>query len=307
MSLDKCLEDLREVENHLDLTRLIELSGLTSDELEQFIITWKDLESTRKLQIVNAMVELAEDSAELDFSYVFRSCLKDTDDEVREKAIAGLWEEEDRNLIPELIKLLENDHIVSVRSAAATALGKFIELDQSGKLLSKDSTTVKESLMNIMKNENENLDVRRRSLEALAPLNTTDIKEYIEWAYTSDDVPLKCSAIYAMGHTGETEWLPFIVEGLTNVNPPVQYESANACGMLGEEEPVPHLISLLEEDDLEVQRAAIKALGEIGGIPAQKALKRCLEIGDISVEEDTHEALNNIDVIDDTDSFNFNS
>lgn len=307
MSLAKCLEGLSEVEDPLDFTYLIELSGLTSAELDQFIITWKDLESTRKLHIVNSMVELAEDNAKLDFSYVFRSCLKDTDGEVREKAIVGLWEDEDRNLIPELVKLLKNDHTVSVRSAAATALGKFIELDQGGKLLSKDATTVKEALLYIMKDENANLDVRRRSLEALAPLNTTDIKEYIEWAYTSHDIRLKCSAIYAMGHTGETEWLPFIVEGLNSKNPPVQYESANACGILGEEEPIPHLISLLEEDDLEVQKAAVRALGDIGGIIAQKALKRCLEIGGISLEEDAHDALDKIDIIDDTGDFNFNS
>ena len=307
MSFDKCLQDLEKLGQLLDFAYLTELSGLTPDELKKFHTTWKGLDSSRKLNILNALVELAEDNAELDFSSIFRSCLKDIDDTVREKAIAGLWEEEDRNLIPELLKLLQEDHSMSVRSAAATALGKFVELAEGGKLLSKDKATVKESLMDIMKDENENLDVRRRGLEALSPLNTPDIKEYIQWAYTSHDIRLKCSAIYAMGRTGETEWLPFIVEGLTSEIPPVQYEAANACGVLGEEEPVPHLINLLEEDDLEVQRSAVRALGEIGGILAQKALKQCIEIGDVSVADAAQEALDKIDTLDDPDSFKFNS
>ena len=59
------------------------------------------------------------------------------DPEVREKAIEGLWEDEDRLLISTLCDLTKDDPSPKVRAAAAMALGKFAILAQDGKLLEK--------------------------------------------------------------------------------------------------------------------------------------------------------------------------
>ena len=307
MSLDRCLQDIAEVGKPLRHVYLIELSSLTPQEMEKFLGTYSDITSERRREVVAALVELAEDNAELDFGAVFRACLKDPDDEVREKALSGLWEEEDRGLIPELLELLRSDPSHRVRSAAATALGTFVELAAEGKLLSKDREMVKEYLMQVLKDSEEPLDVRRRGLEALAPLNTGEIREYIRWAYNSPQAELQCSAFYAMGRSGEADWLPLVLRGLSSEDPSVRYEAVNACGVLGEEEAIPHLIRLLEEDDLEVQLATIQALGEIGGPLAKKALKRCIRTGDASVEEVAMAALEKVEVLEDPLAFKFNT
>ena len=93
------------------------------------------------------------------------------------------------------------------------------------------------------------MDVRRRSLEALAPFNTEDINQLVAWAYESDDISLKASSIFAMGRTGEVSWLPLLIRELQSPEPAIRYETANACGELAEEDAVPHLITLLEDDD----------------------------------------------------------
>ena len=54
------------------------------------------------------MVELAEDNPELDFSAVFKLCLKEQDEEVLENAMEGLWEHEDRSVINGLINVLHS-------------------------------------------------------------------------------------------------------------------------------------------------------------------------------------------------------
>ena len=119
---------------------------------------------------------MAEDNAELDFSSIFRLCFKDPDDVVRQKAITGLWEFEDRSLILSLIELLNSDSSGHVRASAASALGKFAALAQDGKILSKDGELVKACLIKALQDKKEWLEVRRRALEAAAPFNTPDVK-----------------------------------------------------------------------------------------------------------------------------------
>jgi HEAT repeat protein len=255
--------------------------------------------------VVSRLVELAEENAELDFTGVFKACLKDPDEEVREKAIEGLWEFEDRSLIPTLLELLKGDPSERVRASAATALGKFASLAQEGKLLSRDGERVLESLLEVLQSEEEPLEVRRRALEGVAPFNTPKVKDYIRWAYNSQELKLRCSAIFAMGRSGELSWLPFITKELKNPSPAIRYEAANACGELGNVEAVPHLIPLLQDDDWQVQVSAARALGEIGGPLAKKALKRCIKDADDILREAATEALENIEAMEDPLSFKY--
>ena len=89
-----------------------------------------------------------------------------------EKAIEGLWEYDDRSVLPGLIQVLSSEQGPAARAAAAAALGKFAALAQEGGLLSRDAQCVREQLTAILENAAENPEVRRRSLEAVAPFNT---------------------------------------------------------------------------------------------------------------------------------------
>ena len=303
--MESSLEQIGEESTPVSLTVLTELSDLSPAELGRFARVWFKASLERKLKVVESLVSVAEDNAELDFSAVLRVCLKDPNDTVREKAISGLWEFEDRSLITVLVELLKSDRSAQVKASAATALGKFATLAQDGKLLSRDGELVKESLMGALRQEDGWPEVRRRALESVAPFNTPDLTQYINWAYGSDDLKLKSSSIYAMGRTGQPKWLDCVFTELQNPSPPIRYEAAHACGGLDQEEAAPHLIPLLQDDDLQVQLAAIVSLGELGGSLAKKALKLCLKRGDSIVEDAAREALENIIALEDPLAFNY--
>lgn len=303
MSMEEFLQSLVDLSVEVPTSDFVEISDLSPAELGTFAKEWFRIPVDRQRWAVSTMVELAEDNPELDFCAVFKMCLRDKDEAVVEKAMEGLWESEDRSVIPSLIQILRSNRGTDVRAAAAVALGKYAFLFQDGKLLHKDAETVRSNLMAVLENTDEALEVRRRCLEAVAPFNTEEIYKYLCWAYESDDLKLKASSIFAMGRTGETSWLPLLLRELQNKEPSVRYESANASGELGDEEVVPHLISLLQDDDYQVQMAGLNALGKIGGPLAKRALLRCVKDGDAVLEEAARAALENIEFLEDPMAF----
>ena len=296
MPLDTCLTELEDEDAPLSYSNLIELSDLVSAEMPQFIRSWNQVSSERRAQVVERLVELAEENARLDFAIVLKLALADDDYDVQEKAIAGMWEGEDRTVIPLLLNILQSDAPPPVRASAAAALGKYALLAQEDKILPKDAQSVQESLMRSLQDESNTLEVRRRALEAVSPFNTPRIHEYIRWAYGSGEQTLKGSSIYAMGKTQETAWLPAIIPELRSTQPSLRYEAVCACSELGEEDMVEHLIPLLEDDDTQVQMAAVSAMGNIGGTLAKRALRRCLRDADETLKEAVQEALDEMDI-----------
>ncbi len=303
MSLERFLDTLADPAQPLGNSDFIEVSDLSPAELGIFARAWFRMPRDRRRAIIAAMVELAEDNPELDFGAVFKMCLKDQDEPVLEQAIAGLWEHDDRSVIPGLIQILNSDKSPQIRAAAAAALGKFAALAQEGVLLPKDAGCVRDHLRAILDNPAENPEVRRRSLEAIAPFNTPDIHDYLSQAYASPDLKLKSSSIYAMGRTGESVWLPLLIKELQNHEPALRYETANACGELGDETVVPHLICLLQDEDDQVQMASLAALGKIGGILAKRALLRCIKDGDAAIADAARDALENVEFLEDPLAF----
>ena len=303
MPLEEFIEAVTDPLEEVPTSEFIEISDLSPSELGVFARAWFTMPGERRQWTVSTMVELAEDSPELDFSAVFKMFLRDDDEFVLEKAIEGLWEYEDRSVIPSLLGILQSDRTAAVRAAAAGALGKFSVLIQEGKLLPKDADAIHETLMGVLEDDYEPMEVRRRCLEAVAPFNTEDIEGFVRWAYDSSDLELKCSSIFAMGRTGEISWLPLVIQEMDNEEPSVRYETANACGELGEEDLVPYLVALLQDDDYQVQLAGVAALGKIGGGMAKRALQRCIQEGDAALEDAAQSALEEIDFLDDPVTF----
>ncbi|HIN05342.1 MAG TPA: HEAT repeat domain-containing protein [Dehalococcoidia bacterium] len=303
MPLEEFLEALADPATDTPVGEFVELSDLDPAELGVFARTWFGIDVEHQRWIISTMLELAEQNPEFDFSVIFKMCMKDPDEAVLEKAMEGLWESEDRSIIPGLIQVLQSDKSAHLRSLAAVALGKFSDLVQDGKLLLKDGEAIHDCLMAILVNEEEHIEVRRRSLEAIAPFNTEEIQRLVTLAYEDEDLLLKSSSIFAMGRTGEVSWLPVLIKELENPEPSIRYETANACAELAEEEVVPHLIALLEDDDDQVQLAGISALGKIGGPLAKKVLVHCVEEGDAVLEDAARAELENIEFLEDPLSF----
>jgi len=276
LPIEEIITDLCDSSQPLLNSRLVDLSNLNSEELELWERAWVNIKPKRRQQIIYRLVELAEDNFELDFESVFRSCLKDQDAEVRSKAIEGLWESEVTSLISPFVNLLEQDSSANVQAAAAIALGKFAMLAELNKLRSGHTSKVCQALLGVISDENRTVEVRRRALEAAAPLSLPQVEKVIREAYQSHNRQLKISAIYAMGKNCNRACLPILLRELSSTDAEIRYEAAGACGELGEEAASPYLIELIDDPDVDVQVAALQALGKIGGSEAKECLQRCL-------------------------------
>lgn len=303
MSLEQYLETLADNERSVSSADLMNLSAITQEGMGVLRDIWPDIDDERREDVLNKLINLSEDNLDADFSDLFRFCLSDENPVVRSKAIEGLWECDDRTLVTPLINLLIQDPYDNVRATAAAALGKFATLSQNGKMLDKDGEKIKEILMQTIQNSPDGHEIRRRAIEAVAPFNTSDVQQTIQKAYESNQMEVRCSAVYAMGRSCDIRWLPVILTELRSDHSPMRYEASNACGELGEEPAVPHLIPLFEDDDHQIQISAISAVGAIGGSLARKALIHCLKSSDDLVVEAAQEALHNLESIDESMGF----
>jgi HEAT repeat protein len=290
-ALENYLGELRDTKRPLSVAKLVNLSDLSREEVGVFKREWPGIDVVRRRQIVEQMVELAEDNFELDFDAIYRVGINDADSEVKVKAIEGLMECEDRSLIEPLIGLLLGDLEHSVRAAAAVALGTFALLDEFGELTASDAEKVEKALFSAFNNNKEEMDVRRRALEAISTLSRPQVEELIRQAYQSDSLDLKASALCAMGLNCNPTWLSTMLQELGNPNSRIRFEAARACGELESEETVPKLIELIHDSDFEVQMSAIESLGKIGGNRAKEALRECLDSEDEAIIEAAQNAL----------------
>jgi HEAT repeat protein len=291
LSFEQTMANLADRKKPLSSAGLVSLSDLDSTKLALFQETWAAIETKRRRQIISRMVDLAENNFELDFDNIFRHCLKDEDAEVKCAAVEGLWENEETSLLRPLTGLLERDRSDKVQAAAATALGKFAMLAELNKLPQHHTSRVAGTLLTAFSDTSKPLEVRRRALEAVAPLSTTEVTGAIGNAYQSDNLRLKASAIYAMGRNCSPSWLPLLLKELGSDEAELRYEAAEACGELEQEEATPYLIELTSDKDISVQLMAIQSLGKIGGRAAREHLEQRLSHPDEPVRDAVRQAL----------------
>ncbi|MBI4311398.1 MAG: HEAT repeat domain-containing protein [Chloroflexi bacterium] len=305
MMLESYLQELVQLNTTPKHAQLVNLSGLTNEELDAFVRWWPSVPVERRRLITEWLVSVAEDNVDLDFNAIFKRSLEDPDAQVREKAVTGLWECDDRSVVGPLMKLLKSDPSEQVRAAAAMALGKFSVMSETGKLLPRDGERIKELLLAVVDNPTESIDVRRRSLESAACYNTPRIKDLIKWAYNSSDPKLRLSSLYAMGRTCDPAWLATLVNESKSADIAMRFEAANAFAEIGEEEAIPYIIPLLQDEDSQVQLAAVHALGAIGGPLAERALRRCLKHPDEALQDAAKDSLEQMEAEGDPLAFKF--
>lgn len=299
MTLQDFLSDLQSETKPLKYSGLSQISGLSTEEATAFKAAWESVPGSRKQEIVNKLVELSDDNIELDFTQVFKLCLKDTESCVREKATHGLWECGDRTIIHPLINLLLSDPSAKVRAAASDTLSSFTVMTQNDKLISQDADRIQEALITVIRDKDEEVEVKRRAIETISAFDLPKVDQIIRNAYRSNNLRMMQSSIYAMGRSGKNQWLRDIIKNVGHEDASIRYEAVLACGQLGDDSNVPDLIPLLKDEDYQVQLAAIKSLGEIGGQLAQRELIQSLETGDESLTEIIGHALAQIDFDED--------
>jgi HEAT repeat protein len=295
-TLAEILPHIADSSQALSNAELGELSDMTSDELKQFEAAWAGMSTERKRQILSRLKELSEDNIELTFERIYRNALYDADDTVRKEALEGLWESNDPSLVRPLLRLLQEDPSAEVRSAAATALGRFSLLAEHQKISQENRTRISQALLAVIHNHEEPVEVRRKALEAIAPFSLPDVTAAIWEAYRRDDPGMKKSSVYAMGHNCDLLWMPTVLKEMDSEEPEMRYEAATAAGELGEAEAVPRLIELTRDTDTEVKLAAVLALGKVGGQEAKQRLRILITNKSQAVREAAEAAMAEIEL-----------
>lgn len=296
-TFDEALHHLLSEES-LKAAWLYGLSTIGPQDYETFKQAWPRISAARRRKVMQRLVELAEANFEVDFKPIFLHGLADEDPEVRVAAIEGLWEHEDAALIAPLVHLLRADPELQVRAAAATAMGQFVLLGELEKIDGAAALLAEQSLLETIRHPDEDIEVRRRAVEAVGYSSKVGIRNVIEAAYFDDHPRMRVSALFAMGNSADMFWIPTLLRELENDDPEFRFHAAHACGRLEAAETVHPLIALIErETDYEVQGAAIWSLGRIGGSTALRALETLAEDEDEVVREVAQEALDEINLL----------
>lgn len=274
----------------LNRKSLAHLSDLNNQELSQFQEAWTTFSPARRLELLNALVGLAEKHVEYDYRTILRWTLHDADARIRVRSIEGLWEDERPRLIPVFQSLLLNDARAEVRAAAATALGRFVYWGEVGAVESPLLADAAQALWDSYYNERELIPVRQRALEALAASSEAGVTRAIENALFSDEPELHLSALAAMGRNADPRWIAYLLPELEQQDPAYRLEAVRSLGELEARAAVRPIIQMIgQETNAEVRLAALAALGQIGGEEARRALKAAAEWDDeatVAVAED---------------------
>ncbi len=206
---------------------------------------------------------------------------KDTNPEVRAKAISCMWDFPSKDRIDLLFEALRTETDPEIRVKVISGLGRYVfeleddELFGDDEMFDKfaseedriprdDLIRVKQYLVETFKDESRSIDERRHALEGLGFSSDESVQHMIEEAYSSGDKSMRVSAIFAMGRSGLLIWHKTLVKELDNPDPEIQLEAIRACGSAGVEKAGKRLLQLTHSRDKDIFLASVWALGETG-------------------------------------------
>jgi HEAT repeat protein len=256
---------------------------------------WPKISPRRRFALLEDLEEIHLADDLLCFEEVGRIALKDSEPDVRRRAVQILREYELVDMMPTFIHMSEHDLDADVRAASAAALATYIYLGEVEDISPKKLLQVEECLLRLTSGSDTTL-VRRRALEALGFSSRKEVPGLIDKAYASPDLDWLVTALFAMGRSANSRWNQKVLKMLDHQHPPVRAEAASAAGELEINAAVPKLLELLEDSDIDVRMASIWALSQLGGEGVRRRLEEMLETTDDDDEANQIDnALENLD------------
>lgn len=293
-SIDEVVSALQQEDaerEHVSAVTYYGLSDLDDVALRAFEPVWNNLPADYKRRIITELAEASEVNFEFNYETLGYLALDDPDAGVRSAAIDLLWINESLDLMSRLIDLAENDDSSEVRARATSELGRFILLGEYEEIPEAEAVRVQDVVINLLNDEVEDIQVRRRALEAISNSSLDFVNQAIQEAYESDEHLMRVSAVYAMGRSYDATWNETVVREMRNDDPEIRYEAARAAGELEIEEAVTLLGKIAVADEREIKQVAIWSLGEIGGSQAMRLLTALAEDAEEAEDEDLKEAI----------------
>ncbi len=155
MDFEGYLEELADTSVRLKVADLARLSALSAEQADLLAAAWPRIDANRRREVVQELLDLAEDNVEFDFDAVFLRGLEDSDAEVRLGSVRGLWEHEEPDLIATLARLTKNDEDAAVRAESALGLGRFVLLFEEGRLRERHFREAEAALRDVISNKDE--------------------------------------------------------------------------------------------------------------------------------------------------------
>lgn len=267
------------------------LDALTGDDIEVLRPVWLALDEDVRRRVLLALSEAAETNFEFEFNRLARLALEDEAAAVRALGIDLLWEDTSPEVMSLLLGMARDDEATEVRAASASALGAFVlmgELEELDRALFEQA---QELLLDLYSNEREDVEVRRRALEAVSNSSHEAVEDAIQEAWHSDDPRMRVSALFAMGRTADDRWAPIVLEELESDDHELRYEAARSAGELELEDAIPALTRIAMEDEVEIRDVAVWSLGEIGGREPLRVLQMLSEEARENEDEDLLNAI----------------
>ena len=277
-------------------------SDLTPENLQLLKEAWPQIETARRIALMEDLEEIAEADSLVYFDDIFEFALQDEEPRIRAAAIRMMWDSDTTRYVPALIHCIEKDEDEIVRASAASALGAFMyqgELEEIPEDLYREIKTV---LLNVMRGNDRKI-IRRRALESLGFASSDEIFNLVNEAAQSNDKDWVVSALFAISRSADERWSEFVLEMIDHPLDEIKAEAIRAAGELELTLARHLLLNLLEEPetlDEEVRLSTAWALSKIGGEDVREALEALLD--DTEDDEEAYlieQALENLDFTED--------
>ncbi|MGB7342271.1 MAG: HEAT repeat domain-containing protein [Phototrophicaceae bacterium] len=292
-TFEDSLEELKNDSESLPSPALIVgLSELSSEQLAQLGPIWEGLSRDYRRILMQMLVDAAASNFMLNFQPIGYATLTSEEADVRQAAIELLAEDETTGLFRTLIDMVQNDPEDFVRAEAARSLGRFILGGEMGDFNDNIVETAQNTLLRIIANEKEDIQVRRFAVEAIANCTRDEVPKVIAEAYRNPDSTMRLSAIIAMGRSYDERWEDKVLDELTNTDDDMRIAAIQSAGELQLSTAVGQIIKNITDGEREEQEVAIVALGEIGG---KEALRILQSLQDGAEETDDSDLLEIID------------
>jgi HEAT repeat protein len=266
-------------------------NDLEESELANLRAAWPQIEPSRRRALLEDLEELAVSDTLVLFDSVAQIALSDPEPGVRATAIRLLWESEDLDLVPFLLKTLAFDPSEEVRASAASGLGTFLYQGELEEVPADIKLQIEEALLGVMAGKDTSL-IRRRALESLGYSSRPEVPALIRAAYKETDPDWVVSSLLAMSRSYDQVWEASVRREMRSPNANIQLEAIQAAGELSLASTHRILLDLLEDEgsDSEVRAAVIWSLSQIGGEETRETLEKLLDESEDDEEAEVIEA-----------------
>jgi hypothetical protein len=266
-------------DSRIEQENLVALHDLDRERLALLRTAWPELPEEIRIAVASRADDLQDEVIGFIPGRFFTYLLDDPSPQVRALAVAGLAGEGNAPSTELILDRMLHDTSNDVRTEAAAALEYWaLQHTAYDRAESELAYRVSEALIVIARSVGEPWHLRGRALESAAAYGVDSrVVSLIDEFYAEDETGLRYSAIYAMGNSGDSVWLPLLVSELESDDAAAKQAAADALGLIADPESVPALRRLIEDETADVRHAAIRALGNIPSPAARRILNEMAE------------------------------